>query len=120
MTGHKKKINHVYLYLRPRDDNFGFVFQVIVADADPQCNLTHALEPTARTDPSWRDDVDRGNIYSAVRDLHNGIRNASKSQMDPVACRVIERCTEGDSGDHALYLLPGMFRGSVFGFLYGE
>lgn len=43
-----------------------FNLNVVLIDADPQCNLTQALVPSARKNQNWQSDIPNGNIYSCL------------------------------------------------------
>ena len=80
-----------------------FNFKVLMIDADPQQNLTQTCCRTAKNNASWRDDVERGTIFTAVERLHYGMKDGE--YIDPANCVQLygDRIVNGGK----LYLLPG-------------
>ena len=72
-------------------------------DADPQQNLTQTVCRSAKHDASWRDNIERGTIYTAVERLHYGMKDGE--YIDPANCIQLYKDRIINGGK--LYLLPG-------------
>eukprot|EP01083_Nonionella_stella_P082101 226561_1 len=80
-----------------------FNFKVLMIDADPQQNLTQTCCVDARDDPNWRDNEERGTIFTALERLHYGMKDGD--YIDPANCIQINESEITGGGQ--LWLLPG-------------
>jgi len=78
-------------------------FKVLMIDGDPQNNLTQSCCKNAKNDATWRDEIDRGTIYTAVERLHYGMKDGG--YILPANCVRLNKNEIDDEGE--LWLLPG-------------
>jgi len=78
-------------------------YKVLMVDGDPQQNLSQTCCRTAKNDATWRDEVDRGTIYTALERLHYGFKDGN--YILPANCVRIQKKSIPEPGE--LYLLPG-------------
>jgi len=71
-------------------------------DGDPQNNLTQTCCKSAKNDATWRDEIDRGTIYTALERLHYGMKDGG--YILPANC---VRLQKNEIEDGELWLLPG-------------
>lgn len=72
-------------------------------DADPQQNLTQTCCRDAKHNASWRDNIERGTIFTSVERLHYGMKDGE--YIDPANCIQLYKDRIINGGK--LYLLPG-------------
>lgn len=92
-----------------------FGYKVLLIDADPQQNLTQTCCKSAKNDANWREEIDRGTIYTAMERLHYGMKDGN--YIDPAKCVRLHKKEIGknDNNDNnndnnnngQLWLLPG-------------
>eukprot|EP01084_Bolivina_argentea_P250209 419148_1 len=80
-----------------------FNFKVLMVDGDPQQNLTQTCCKQAKNDSTWRDQVDRGTIFTAVERLHYGMKDGD--YIDPANCIQLHESEITNGGE--LWLLAG-------------
>jgi len=78
-------------------------FKVLMVDGDPQNNLTQTCCKSAKNDAAWRDEIDRGTIYTALERLHYGMKDGG--YMLPANCVRLHKNEIDNEGE--LWLLPG-------------
>jgi len=84
---------------------------IIVIDGDAQCTLTEAMCQKAQWSENWRNDVPRGDIYSAIMATHEAVVNQTKIQ--PAELVKPDRFKEASANGGGLWLLPGSLRLSI-------
>jgi len=77
-------------------------FKVLMVDGDPQNNLTQSCCKSAKNDATWRDEIDRGTIYTALERLHYGMKDGG--YILPANC---VRLHKNEIPEGELWLLPG-------------
>lgn len=78
-------------------------YKILLVDGDPQQNLSQTCCRTAKNDASWRDNIDRGTIYTALERLHYGFKDGN--YIEPANCVRLNKKSFNNGGE--LYLLPG-------------
>ena len=78
-------------------------YKILLIDGDPQQNLTQTCCRSAKNDVNWRDNIERGTIYSAVETLHYGMKDGE--YIEPANCIRLKKNIIKNGGE--LWLLPG-------------
>lgn len=87
--------------------------RVVLIDADPQCNLTQTLCKKSREKEGWRDDVPRGDIYTAIEPVHTGTKRPGELLEPATLVEIKPKHFKGDD-QGALFLLPGSLDLAMF------